>query len=106
MCEFRAKNRRGGRDEVVHLRCSVIFYHFACAAPFTLLFVYFTFSHPDTSSCSSSVVFKAMWSDGCGGGSAALDSLSLTNSSVLHASTQQSTRNDVTEALLAHFKQW
>ena len=25
MCEFRAKNRRGGRDEVVHLRCSLFF---------------------------------------------------------------------------------
>ena len=91
MCEFRAKNRRGGRDEVVHLRCSVFFYHFACAAPFTLLFVYFTFSHPGTASYYSSVVLEAMWSGGSGGGSAALDSLLLQNSSVWHVGTHQST---------------
>ena len=90
--EFRAKNRRGGRDEVVHLRCSLFFCHFACVAPFTLLFVYFTFSHPDNASCYSSLVLKAMWSGGCGGGSAALDSLPLKNSSVWHVGTQQSTR--------------
>ena len=49
MCEFRGKNQMSGRDEVVHLmRCYVVFNHFACPAPFPLLFVYFTFSQPGT----------------------------------------------------------
>ena len=38
----------------------MFFCHFACAAPFTLLFVYFTFSQPGT----SSFVIKAIWSAG------------------------------------------